>query len=162
GASEVKLSASDLVIADAERAVAIAGVKGGAPTAVRDTTTDLLLEAATFDPVAVRRTSQRLRIASDASYRFERRVHPAQLDAAADRLAQIILDIAGGKLCDGVLREGAPVPSPRTISLRVQRCRNLLGIDVSAEQMVACLTALGFAPQRRLAPGKGAAPEELL
>ncbi|MFO0874474.1 MAG: phenylalanine--tRNA ligase subunit beta [Phycisphaerales bacterium] len=147
GASEVRLSPDDLVIADAERAVAIAGVKGGALTAVRDTTTNLLLEAATFDPVAVRRTSQRLRIASDSSYRFERGVHPAQVDPAADRLAALILEVAGGTLCAGVLRSGAPMPAPRTIALRVARCRRILGVDVPVESMTRSLATLGFAPR---------------
>lgn len=147
GAVEVALSTNDLVIADAERAVAIAGVKGGAPTAVRPSTTNLLLESATFDPVAVRRTSQRLRIASDSSYRFERGVHPAQVDAAAERLASLILDTAGGALCAGVLRAGAPMPAPRTVRLRAARCRAILGVALPLDRMLMALATLGFEPR---------------
>jgi len=148
GAAGIKLSTEDLVIADAERAVALAGVKGGAETAVTDSTTDLLLEAATFAPMTVRRTSQRHRIASDSSYRFERGVDPRQVDAAADRLAALILEIAGGQLCANVLREGAPLPEPRVISLRPRRCRDILGIEIADDRIIDGLQRLGLAPRR--------------
>ena len=146
GESEVLLSGEDLVIADAERAVAIGGVKGGALTAVTESTTDLLLEAATFDPVSIRNTSRRLGIASDASYRFERGVHPGQVDQAAERLAELILELAGGELCEGVLSAGAPIPPRRSVSMRIERCRKILGVPVSVEQMIDSLTRLGFEP----------------
>lgn len=147
GATEVKLSEHDLVIADAERAVAIAGVKGGALTAVSNSTTDILIEAATFDPVTVRTTSRRLGIASDSSYRFERGVHAGQVNHAADRLAELILQVAGGTLCDGVVSDGQPIESQRTVSMRCERCRAILGIPVRDEQMVESLARLGFQPQ---------------
>ena len=92
GAMPVKLTTDDLVIADAKRAVAMAGVKGGAETAVTEETTDILIEAATFDPIAVRNTSRRHNIASDSSYRFERGVPAATIQFAADRLTQLILE----------------------------------------------------------------------
>jgi phenylalanyl-tRNA synthetase beta chain len=149
GAAEVKLGPQDLVIADAQDAVAIGGVKGGALSAVTDATTDLLLEAATFDPVAVRNTSRRLNIASDSSYRFERGVHPLQINAAADRLAALIIELAGGERCDGVLAAGAPVPERRTASMRPARCRRILGVEISDDQMAAFLDLLGFEPQRK-------------
>ncbi|UCD75745.1 MAG: phenylalanine--tRNA ligase subunit beta [Phycisphaerales bacterium] len=147
GESEVKLSVEDLVIADAEDAVAIGGVKGGALTAVTDATTDLVLEAASFDPVSIRNSSRRLNIASDASYRFERGVHPGQVHHAADRLAELILELAGGELCEGVVEDGAPIPAPRIASMRPDRCRKILGVDVTDDQMLAFLSALGFEPR---------------
>ncbi|MCH8314434.1 MAG: hypothetical protein IIA64_00540 [Planctomycetes bacterium] len=131
GAAKVKLTEQDLVIADEKRAVAIAGVKGGAETAVTETTTDILIEAASFDPVSVRNSSRRLNIASDSSYRFERGVHPGQVDFAAERLVELILELCGGELCEGVLAEGQPIPEPRTASMRPDRCRKLLGIEIS-------------------------------
>lgn len=149
GATEVLLRASDLVIADRDRAVAIAGVKGGALTAVRESTTDIVLEAATFSPVAVRSTSRALRISSDSSYRFERGVHAAEVDPAADRLVELILELAGGQLCDGVLRAGSPIPAARRITMRPSRCRQVLGIPLPTETMIARLAALGFAPTLR-------------
>ncbi len=146
GAVEVTLTAEDLVIADAERAVAIAGVKGGALTAVSESTTDLLLEAATFDPVAVRNTSRRHGIDSESSYRFERGVHPGQIEAAAQRLAGLIIEVAGGTLHEGVVSDGAPIPPPLTVSMRTDRCRDVLGVPIEDEQMVSWLAALDFAP----------------
>jgi phenylalanyl-tRNA synthetase beta chain len=147
GAAEMRLSADDLVIADAERAVAIAGVKGGALTAVTEATTDILIEAATFDPVAVRNTSRRHGIFSDSSYRFERGVHPGQIGAAAERLVELILELCGGTLCQGGLAEGAPIPAPREVAMRCTRCRAILGVAVSDQQMVEFLSRLGFEPR---------------
>lgn len=146
GATEVRLSEADLVIADAERAVAIAGVKGGALTAVRDSTTDILIEAATFAPAAVRNTSRRLGISSDSSYRFERGVHPGQIEFAADRLASLILELCGGELCEGTVAAGAPIPPPRRVAMRCNRCRALLGVDIDDQTMRGYLERLGFSP----------------
>ena len=146
-AKELKLTAGDLVIADRDRPVALAGVKGGALASVTEATTDLVLEAATFDAVAVRNASRRHAIASDSSYRFERIVHPAEIDAAADRLAALILEIAGGTLCDGVVADGAPLPAPRAIRLRPARARRILGFDIETPRILRLLDTLGFAPR---------------
>ena len=148
GATTLELVEGDLVIADAERPVALAGVKGGAETAVTANTRHVLLEAATFDPVAVRSASRRHRISSDSSYRFERGVHPAEVGAAADRLAALILEIAGGELCQGVVADGRPIPSPRTVSMRPARCRAILGIEIADDEIERLLTGLGLAPRR--------------
>ena len=87
-AVEIELDGSELVIADANKPVALAGVKGGALTAVTDETKNILVEAATFDPVAVRPTSRRHNISSDSSFRFERWVSPAAVADASDRLIE--------------------------------------------------------------------------
>lgn len=147
GAEEVKLRTDDLVIADREDAVAIAGVKGGALTAVRDSTTDILIETATFSPLTVRNTSRRLGIASDSSYRFEREVHPGQIGAAADRLCALILELCGGELCEGEVADGRPIPQRRNVSMRCDRCRALLGVPIDDETMRAYLDRLGFEPK---------------
>jgi phenylalanyl-tRNA synthetase beta chain len=149
GAAEVKLRDSDLVIADAKKAVAIAGVKGGALTAVSNDTVDILIEAATFAPSAVRSASRGLGIASDSSYRFERGVHPGQIEIAANRLVELILELCGGTLCEGVIAAGQPVSPRRNVSMRCDRCRKVLGIPIQDEQMRACLERLGFEPQLR-------------
>ncbi|MFM2165556.1 MAG: Phenylalanine--tRNA ligase beta subunit [Planctomycetota bacterium] len=146
-AKEVRLAPADLVIADRDRPVALAGVKGGALASVTERTTDLVLEAATFDAVSVRQTSRRHGIASDSSYRFERIVHPAEIDAAADRLAALIIEIAGGTLCEGVVADGAPLPPPRAIRLRPARARQILGFDIPTSRMMQLLETLGFAPR---------------
>lgn len=149
GATAVELRAADLVIADGERAVAIAGVKGGAETAVSDSTVDVLVEAASFDPVAVRATSRALRIASDSSYRFERGVNPATVDAAAERLCRLIIEVAGGRVCGAPIRAGTAPAPPIGVAMRLSRCRRLLGWEVPEAEAVAALKALGFSPQVR-------------
>jgi len=146
GAREVRLLPDDLVIADAERAVALAGVKGGALTAVTNTTTDVLVEAATFAPTTVRATSRRHNIASDSSYRFERGVHAGLIDAASDRLCGLILELCGGELCEGIVEDGAPIPDACTVRMRPDRCRMLLGIDIETSWMMTALDLLGFRP----------------
>jgi phenylalanyl-tRNA synthetase beta chain len=145
-ATSTELSSKDLVIADESRAVAIAGVKGGAETAVSESTTDILVEAATFDRVAVRNTSRRLGIASDSSYRFERGVHPAEVASAADRLVALILEIAGGTLHKGVVADGAPLPAPKVVTMRPERCSTLLGHDLDPQEMIERLDTLEFNP----------------
>ena len=148
-AQPIKLTAQDLVIADAERPVALAGVKGGAETAVDESTVDVLLEAATFSPTMVRHASRRHQIFSDSGKRFERGVHPASIDAAADRLAALILETAGGELATGTLEAGAPMPPPRTVRMRPSRCQALLGIPLAETDMTKALAALGFAPAKK-------------
>jgi phenylalanyl-tRNA synthetase beta chain len=148
-AQPIKLTAQDLVIADAERPVALAGVKGGAETAVDEATVDVLLEAATFSPTMVRHASRRHQIFSDSGKRFERGVHPASIDAAADRLAALILETAGGELATGTLEAGAPMPPPRTVRMRPSRCQALLGIPLAEADMTKALAALGFAPAKK-------------
>ena len=145
-AEAIKLTSDDLVIADDQQAVALAGVKGGATTAVSETTTNILVEAATFDQLSVRNSSRRHGIASDSSYRFERGVHPAEVAAAADRLITLILDIAGGTLHSGVIADGAPIPALHVVEMRTERCRQLLGHQISDEEMVERLATLDFQP----------------
>ncbi|MEO7318746.1 MAG: phenylalanine--tRNA ligase subunit beta, partial [Chthoniobacteraceae bacterium] len=91
-----RLAANHLVVADASKAVAIAGVMGGEATGVTETTTEIWLESALFRPQSVRRTSRELGLASDSSYRFERGVDEAGVPRAAQRAAQLIADLAGG------------------------------------------------------------------
>lgn len=147
GAAQVKLTPDDLVIADAEDAVAMAGVKGGALTAVTEATIDILIEAATFDPVTVRNTSRRYNISSDSSFRFERGVHPAQVNHAAERLVELILETAGGTLHEGVVADGASIPDRTRLTMRCDRCRSILGVPADDEMMVASLKKLGFEPK---------------
>jgi len=149
GATALTLVSDDLVIADAERPVALAGVKGGAESAVTAGTRDILLEAATFDGPLVRAMSRRHRVSSDSAYRFQRGVHAADIDAASARLAALILEIAGGTLEEGVVESGAPLPAPRVVEMRPARCRALLGIELTNGRMLELLEALGLAPVER-------------
>lgn len=148
GAESIELHPDDLVIADAGRPVALAGVKGGAETAVHEGTRNILLEAATFDPVVVRSASRRHRVASDSSYRFERGVHPADIGLAAERLAALILEIAGGRLAPGVVADGLPIPGSREVSIRPERCRTVLGIPIEDDRIEELLRGLELEPLR--------------
>jgi phenylalanyl-tRNA synthetase beta chain len=135
-----ELERSDLVIADAEGAVAIAGVMGGADSEVTAATSELLLESAYFDPARVRRTAKRLGLASDASYRFERGVDPDGQGRAADRAARLIAEVASGEVARGVVEAlGDPVLPAEPISLAPARVNRLLGTSLSADEVRALL-----------------------
>ena len=132
-----------LVIADGATPVALAGVMGGADSEVTETTTDLLIESAIFDELTVRRASRKLKLFSDSSFRFERGVDPLGVDAASRRCCELILELAGGTLAQGVIRVGQDDPAPTTITLRTQRTCDLLGIELDAKEQAALLAALG-------------------
>lgn len=149
-----RLDASMLVIADADKPVAIAGVMGGQETAVTDQTQNVLLESAIFDPSCVRRTSRALKLASDSSYRFERGVDPVGVELASRRAARLIGEVAGGTLAAGVLRVGDHEPGPRPVTLRTDRCNALLGLQLPASRMVKLLDRLRFEPRLDDAAGK--------
>jgi phenylalanyl-tRNA synthetase beta chain len=143
-AVELKLTSDDLVIADAEKPVALAGVKGGALASVTEDTTNLLIEAATFNPIVVREMSRRHKIASDSSFRFERGVSPTQVESSANRLAAILIDVGGGELCEGVVSDGNSLPEQITTSMRTAYCNERLGTELRNEQMVEYLQSVGF------------------
>jgi phenylalanyl-tRNA synthetase beta chain len=137
-----------LVIADAASAVALAGVMGGKATEITPTTTDVLLESARFDPLSVRRTTRALAMEkTDSSYRFERSIDPAATDRASLRAAQLILQLAGGECVEGCACAGGSNLVPKKLTLRLSRIRQVLGIDVDAQEAVAALARLQFKPQ---------------
>ena len=137
------LQADDCVIADEKRAIAIAGVMGGAATEVGEATSDLLIEAADFVPLVVRRTARRLRLHSPSSFRFERRVDPHGVDWASRRCCELILKSAGGTLDDGYLETNhvAAIDSP--VVLRFSQVKRVLGIDVPEATIRKILLGLG-------------------
>lgn len=138
-----ELDAQMLVIADSDRAVAIAGVMGGVETKVSEQTTDVLIEVAAFEPLAVRRTARLLKLQSPSSFRFERRPDPAGLDWASRRCCELILKVAGGELCQGLVESGSTPPQPQQIELRVAQIARVLGIDIPLTEVERILTALG-------------------
>ena len=142
-----RLDEDMLVIADAEKAVAIAGVMGGLATEVDDATTNVLIEAAQFDPLATRRTSRKLALMSESNYRFERGVDPVGLERASLRACEMILDLAGGSLARGIVDVWASPFEPRRVAIRPSRCDALLGIEIPPERQVDILDRLGLAPQ---------------
>jgi len=136
-----------LVIADARRAVALAGIMGGAETEIGAGTRHVLLEAAAFAPASVRRTSRRFGLRTEASARFERGVDPDGGARAARRAAQMIAELAGGRCTGAVDVYPAPVRRP-VITLRLARIARLLGTQVPADDVVAILTRLGLEVRR--------------
>ena len=145
GATPIKLTSDDLVIADAVKPVALAGVKGGAETAVTSETKNILIETATFNPVTVRSSSRRHKISSDSSFRFERGVSPLQLASAADRLTGLLLDLSEGTLCKGSIDAGQSLPELITVEMRTEVCKQRLGVEISNDDMLQLLNTLGFA-----------------
>jgi phenylalanyl-tRNA synthetase beta chain len=139
---ERALSAEMTVIADWAGPVGVGGVMGAANTEVSDTTTDLLLECAWFDPARIRRTRRALNLSTDASYRFERGVDLWGLPDAQRRLVEIILAVAGGRLTDGVDVWPEPTNPPR-IFLRLSRVAQVLGAELTVAQVEKYLVALG-------------------
>lgn len=143
-----ELTAKMLVIADASTPVAIAGVMGGLDSEVTGNTADILLESAIFEPLNVRSTSRALKLSSDSSFRFERGVDPLGVDRASRRAAQLIVELAGGTLAEGVIRVGRHDPAPAQVAMRIRRCQSLLGIDLSARQICESLDRLGLCPKQ--------------
>ena len=137
------LLADDLVIADQSGPVAIAGVMGGKPTGVGDTTTEVVLEAAWFLPATVRRTSRRLGLISDSSYRYERRVDPGALLAARDRALALLIELTGATIASAPSVVGAPPACRGPITLRLKRLESLLGIHIPFDTVEATLKHLG-------------------
>jgi len=135
------------VIADADHPVGLGGVMGGLETEIGPTAKNVLIESANFSPMSVRNTARKLALHSDASYRFERGIDVAQLDWASRRCCQLILELAGGELLDGAAFAGNAIDHDRPrISLRFARIRQILGIDVPANEAVRILASLGIEP----------------
>jgi phenylalanyl-tRNA synthetase beta chain len=138
------LEDSMLVITDGKKPVALAGVMGGQNTEISDDTTTVLLESANFDPVNTRRTSQKLALRSDSSIRFEKGVDINGAIFAINRAAQLIQELAGGQVVSGICDVYPQPQPPKTIKLRPQRVNELLGTDITAEQIISYMKRLSF------------------
>jgi phenylalanyl-tRNA synthetase beta chain len=139
---ERELSAEDLLITDDSGPIGLAGVMGGATTELSATTTHVVIEAAAFDPVSVFRTQRRHKLPSEASKRFERGVDPTLPEAAADRVAQLLVRHGGGTVTDGVTKVGS-APQPHSVTIRADLPARVTGMEISAETTVAHLRAVG-------------------
>jgi phenylalanyl-tRNA synthetase beta chain len=146
--NERVLNAETIVIADATRAQAIAGIMGGHDSEVTDTTTDLFIEVANFIPSRIRSARKALGMSTDASYRFERGVDVDLASQALERVTQIIIALAGGEV-DGAPVDIRPVPAEqRQIALRTSRVTQVLGDDIPAADIDKYLSSVGFEMQR--------------
>ncbi|MCX7916388.1 MAG: phenylalanine--tRNA ligase subunit beta, partial [Verrucomicrobiae bacterium] len=146
--SRHELTSEMLVIADAERAVALAGIMGGKNSEINDATTEVLLEAAYFHPPNIRRTSKRLGLASESSYRFERGTDIEGLVFASHRAARLIQQLAGGQVARGMIDVLASPIQRRRVGCRYAQVRRLLGIEVPAETVKKIFVSLGMSVTR--------------
>ncbi len=143
-----RLDPSVLVIADAGRPVALAGIMGGAASEISEGTTDVLLESAHFDPVTIRRAARRLGMHTEASHRFERGADPGAVRLAVDRAAQLIAELAGGEVAPGVVDLYPGRREPREVTFSLGRLERFAGMPIAGERALEILEGLGFAPRR--------------
>lgn len=142
---EVALQEDCLVIADDEKAIALAGIMGGESSAVNDATTDVFLESAFFTPAKLANKARRFGLSSDASMRYERGVDPELVEKAMQRATALIVAIVGGEvgpISTQVYAEN--VPSPTTISFAPSKVKRLIGIDIPESEMQTTLQNLGM------------------
>jgi phenylalanyl-tRNA synthetase beta chain len=145
---ERSLVAEDLVIADASRPVAVAGVMGAANSEIGPATRDVLIESAYFDARAVRRSARRLGLKTEASHRFERGADRAMARTAVDLAAALIVRLAGGEVAAGVLDSNPTLPAARSIAFSLARLVAFVGCEIPAEFALKVLSALELAPRR--------------
>ncbi|WP_278373506.1 phenylalanine--tRNA ligase subunit beta [Brevibacterium casei] len=141
------LDAEDLLITDrsadgSSKIIGLAGVMGGAAVEVNDETTDVVIEAAHFDPISIARTSRRHKLSSEASRRFERGVDPKLGPVAARRCADLLVELAGGTLSAAATQIGE-APAPVVIDLAVDRVSSVVGVDYSLAEVVSLLGGIG-------------------
>jgi phenylalanyl-tRNA synthetase beta chain len=141
---ERKLTAEDLVIADAKKPVALAGVMGGFDTMITERTKNVLIESAWFDPATIRSMAKRHIMHTDASHRFERGADWGITPLACDRVAELILQSAGGELHGERIDTVARTPERAPVTLRSSEVRRNLGIDIAPRQIEQILSSLGF------------------
>jgi phenylalanyl-tRNA synthetase beta chain len=142
------LSPDMTVIADAERAVAIAGVIGGKDSEVTEATRDVFLEVAYFSPANTRRTRRALGVSTDASYRFERGIDPAVTPFALNLAAGLLVHVAAGRIDGAPVDVGSPPAPPPPVSARPSRIASLLGDSIPAAETERLLLSVGFGVQR--------------
>lgn len=139
------LLADDLLIWDGKRPVALAGIMGGAGSEITEQTVNVFLECAFFNPIAIRKTSKRLGLSTDSSYRFERGVDPdTGLVAALDTASALIIELAGGSVASGMIDNFPNAFTLREIEVRQSKVSRVLGIPFSIQQIESSLTSLGI------------------
>ena len=139
---ERDLATDDIVISDAEKVVALGGVMGGQNSQITENTKNILLEVANFNSQNVRKTSRRLTLFSESSYRFERRVDEENAINVINRLANIIQEVAGGEILEGVV-DNYPVPyKKKTATLNFERLNRFVGKNIPRETVIGILTRL--------------------
>lgn len=143
--SSLQLCDADLIIADAEKPVALAGIMGGSSSAAHGNTLDVFLESAYFSPQIIQSCAKRYDLQSDSSYRFERGVDPMLQLQALERATQLVLEIAGGVPYDVIEEFSAPdMPRPSCINLSKKQARRVSGVDLTSDEIVSILRGLNM------------------
>lgn len=146
---EYELNENNLVIADIKKLLAIAGIMGGESSAVTNKTKNIVIEAASFDPVNIRISSKTLGLASDSSYRFEREMDRNLTELALNRAIELIQEISGGEIASGAIDIYQDKTKPIKINLELSAVEKLLGAKVAAENIVKILINLGLKIQKK-------------
>ncbi len=141
---ERKLSSDILLIADAERAVAVAGIMGGLSSEVRDSTTTILLESANFSQAAIHRGSQQLKLSSEASARFEKGLNPELAMMAVKRATQLMAQLGGGKVARGIIDAYPGKKERKAIPVSEAEVKRILGMDIDGGKIKKSLESLGL------------------
>ncbi|MFD1126119.1 phenylalanine--tRNA ligase subunit beta [Lentilactobacillus raoultii] len=139
-----ELSTEDIVIADPKQPIAIAGVMGGYNSQIDDQTTNVILEAAIFDSIRIRKTAQRHVLHSEASQRFERGINPDGVEDALNEATNLIQTLAGGKITQGIVTAADYHPELPTIFITAERTNHVLGTDLSLDDIKTIFDRLGF------------------
>jgi phenylalanyl-tRNA synthetase beta chain len=150
---ERKLTADDLVVADARKPVALAGVMGGFDTMITEKTRNILIESAWWDPVTIRRTSKRHGLHTDASHRFERGADFESTILSTNRVAELILQSGGGELVSDAVDVIAKRIDQAPVALHIPEVHRILGPYVTPDEVERILRALGFAVTRERTDG---------
>jgi phenylalanyl-tRNA synthetase beta chain len=138
------LTHEDLVICDARRPIALAGVMGGANTEISEDSGNILLESAYFNPLRIRRTSKRTNLKSESSYRFERGVDPNGVVNALDRASELIREVSGGKIANGKIDVYPISIKPKEVDISTRHINSVLGTDIETEKIKQIVEGLGI------------------
>ena len=140
---ERTLTSDDIVIADKEKAIGLAGVMGGLSTEVENDTKNILIESAIFDAVSVRKTSKKV-LRSEASLRFEKGLDPNRTYMAIDRAAKLLQDYASGEVCKDMVTYDKTDKSDKVITITVDNINSVLGSNISKKDIISVIDKLGF------------------
>jgi len=141
--TNVVFDESILVIADEKKPIAIAGIKGGLETGIDKSTKNIVIEAANFDSVLIRHASQKLKIRTDASWRFENGIDLHLIDLAQKRVCYLIREISGGKIAKDLVNVSVVLPKPKQIRLQLDYLNRLLGMVIPKDRAIKILDCLG-------------------
>lgn len=142
------LTADMPVIADPAKSLVVAGIMGGEGSGVSERTKDVIIESATFNPIAIRKACQALGLRTEASHRHEKGPDPAVVTLAADRAAQLIAELAGGEIAKGAVEAGTIPLNPKTMQFSLAEAEALLGVNIGEKQASDWLIRLGCAVER--------------